>query len=127
MGVSGSIGRELAVEALRREGGNPSDLVASAREAAALREAVDVLEARALAEIAGAMAVTVERIAAVVERLERMQPAEWMNAKQAAAYLGKTPDALEKLVAAGEIPRHRLGERGYLYNRAEIDESIMER
>ena len=114
------------MDTLRREG-DLSGLAASAREVADLREAVDVLEARALAEIAGAMAVTLERIAGVVERLERMQPAEWMNSKQAAAYLGKTDDAFEKLVAAGEIPRHRLGERGYLYNRAEIDESIMER
>jgi hypothetical protein len=44
-----------------------------------------------------------------------------------ARYLGKSPDAFEKVVARGEVPRHYLTERNILFSRTELDAWLMSR
>lgn len=64
---------------------------------------------------------------AAVERLERVwrkqTPDEWMDHERCAAHLGRSPDALYRMVAAGEIPAHKLGGRN-AYSRREVDEAV---
>ena len=45
----------------------------------------------------------------------------WMNAKEAAAYLGYSPSEFNRLAGAGEVPRHKRG-AGYRYDREELRE-----
>jgi excisionase family DNA binding protein len=64
----------------------------------------------------------------VVERLRERaetedQPRQWMDARDAAAYLGVHRDTVRKLAAEGAIPVHQDGPGSRLYfRRAELDE-----
>ena len=78
------------------------------------------LEAQALTGVAATLAKT-------ARELKGITPDEWMTAEEAAAYLKRTPKAFEKVVAAGEIPRHYLTERVILFSRKELDEWLMGR
>ncbi len=74
------------------------------------------------------LAETAESLAHTAERLEAMQPTQWMDTKQTAAYLaGKTKDSFEKIMYSTDIPRHYVTERGILFNRAEVDAWLMKR
>ena len=68
-----------------------------------------------------------DALPAAVERLERVwreqTPDEWMDHERCAAHLGRSPDALYRMVAAGEIPAHKLGRRN-AYSRREVDEAV---
>lgn len=48
----------------------------------------------------------------------------WMNAKEAAAFLGYSPSEFNRLAASEEIPRHKRG-AGYRYNREELSEWLL--
>ena len=48
----------------------------------------------------------------------------WMNAKEAAAYLGYSPSEFNRLAASEQIPRHKRG-AGYRYNREELSEWLL--
>ncbi len=84
-------------------------------------------EERKLAEIATVLAEAAESVVRAVELVRQMQPAEWMDSKQAALYLRKSSDAFENVVAQGEIPRHYLTERNTLFSRSELDAWLMDR
>ena len=45
----------------------------------------------------------------------------------AAAYLKRTPQAFQKIMAKGEIPKHYVTERVILFNRKELDECLLGR
>jgi hypothetical protein len=108
------------------EAGGVEDLAAVARS---MREAKGVLsevEIRTLVGVAGVLSETAESLARTAERLEAMRPVEWMDAKQAAAYLAdRSRDSFDKV--APSLPKHYLTERRPLYNRREIDEWLMSR
>lgn len=66
----------------------------------------------------------IQRIAAAVA--QRLQPPteakRWMNTREAAAYLGRTPNALHKLTSAREIPFHQDTHGGRMtFDREELD------
>ena len=107
--------------------GRAGQLVEVSRDIAAVREVLRGAEERTLAEVAGVLAEAAESMARTVEVVRQTQPAEWMDSKQAARYLGKSPDAFEKVVARGEIPRHYLTERNILFSRTELDAWLMGR
>lgn len=98
-----------------------------AEDLAAVRKVLEGFEAEALASVAQLLADTAESLARTVEAMKAMQPGEWMNHDQAAAYLNRTPGAFRELVRTEGVPRHYLSERGILYNRAELDAWLMER
>lgn len=67
-------------------------------------------------------------VARAVEVVRERQPGTWMDSKQAAAYLAdRIEDSFDKIVAKTDIPKHRLTERVFLYNRAELDAWLMSR
>lgn len=107
--------------------GRTAQLVAVSREIAVVREVLRGAEERTLVEVAGVLAEAAESMARTVEVVRQTQPAERMDSKQAARYLGKSPDAFEKVVARGEIPRHYLTERNILFSRTELDAWLMGR
>ena len=45
-------------------------------------------------------------------KLKETSPDEWMDAEGAAAYLKRFPEAFQKVVAKGEIPKPSATERG---------------
>ncbi len=108
-----------------------ADHVHSAVETArALSEARDALkgyEASALAGVAAILAEAAESLARTSRELREMGHDEWMDTDQAAAYLKKTPKTFRNIVAAEDVPRHYLTERGVLFSRKEIDEWLMSR
>lgn len=98
--------------------------------AKALSEAREVLrnyEASALANAAATLARAVESLARTTRELREAGYDEWMDAEQAAAYLKRTTKTFRNIVAAGEIPKHYLTERGILFSRKELDEWLMSR
>ncbi len=84
-------------------------------------------EASALADVAATLAKAAESLARTSRELREVGYDEWMDAEQAAAYLQRTPKTFRNIVAAGEIPRHYLTERGILFSRKELDEWLMSR
>jgi len=48
----------------------------------------------------------------------------WMNAKEAAAFLGYNQSEFNRLASSEEIPRHKRG-AGYRYNREELSEWLL--
>lgn len=94
---------------------------------ASARRALEAIEARTLAGVAEILAGAIDRATDAIERLEAMSPDEWMTAEEAAAHLKRTPKAFEKVLAAGEIPKHYLTERGILFSQKELDEWLMGR
>ena len=91
------------------------------------RQILASLEAQALSDVVATLAEAAESLATTARELKGIAPDEWMTAEEAAAYLKRTPKAFEKVVAAGEIPRHYLTERGILFSRKELDEWLLER
>jgi excisionase family DNA binding protein len=85
------------------------------------------LEAQALSGVAATLAEAAESLSNTARELKMIAPDEWISAEEAAAYLKRTPKAFEKVVAAGEIPRHYLTERVILFSRKELDEWLMGR
>ena len=96
----------------------------------ALSEATEVLrsyETSALADVAATLGQTAESLARTAQDLKEASPDEWMDADGVAAYLKKTPKTFRNIVAAEDVPRHYLTERGVLFSRKEIDEWLMHR
>jgi excisionase family DNA binding protein len=61
------------------------------------------------------------RVAAIVaERLNTTHDQRWLTVKQAAEYLGRTPDAVRGLVKRGELTAHKPDGRLQL-DREELD------
>src|SRR5215211_669245 len=85
------------------------------------------LEAQAFSGVAATLAEAAESLAKTARELKMIAPDEWMTVEEAAAYLKRTPKAFEKVVNAGEIPRHYLTERGILFSRKELDEWLIGR
>ena len=105
----------------------PTNLAAAV---GALKEARDVLrdfESTALAAVAESLAHTAKSLATTAEYLEASRPADWMDHEEAARYLRTTPAALHKIAQRGEVPRHNLTEKRYLYSRAELDAFLLDR
>ncbi len=121
----------MAREAEYRVGGKgrgrTEQLVEVSRDISLVRDMLRGAEERTLVEVAGVLAEAAESMARTVESVRATQPAEWMDSKQAARYLGKSPDAFEKVVARGEVPRHYLTERNILFSRTELDAWLMGR
>ena len=91
------------------------------------REALEGYETSALADVAAMLAQTAESLARTVRDLREAGYDEWMDADQAAYYLKRTPKTFRNRVAAGEIPKHYLTERGILFSRKELDEWLINR
>jgi hypothetical protein len=99
-----------------------------ARALAEAREVLKDYEASALAEVAATLAKAAESLARTSRELRDLSPNEWMAAEEAAVYLKRrTPKTFRNIVAAGEIPRHYLTERGILFSRKELDEWFINR
>ena len=101
--------------------------VEMARALAEAREALRGYEASALADVAATLAKAAESLARTSRELRNLSPDEWMDAEEAAVYLKRTPKTFRNIVAAGEIPRHYLTERGILFSRKELDEWLIKR
>ena len=110
-----------------QEAGRDYGTVESAR---ALWEAKEVLEGYEASALAG-VAETLAGVAVILERTSRdlreASQDEWMDADETAAYLKKTPKTFRNIVAAENVPRHYLTERGVLFSRKEIDEWLLRR
>jgi excisionase family DNA binding protein len=102
-------------------------LVETAKALAEAREVLRHHETSALADVAARLAEAAESLARTARELKEAGYDEWMDAEQAAAYLKRTPKTFRNIVAAGEIPKHYLTERGVLFSRKEIDEWLMSR
>ncbi len=101
--------------------------VEMARALAEAREVLKDYEASALADVAATLAEVAESLARTSRELRDLSPNEWMDAEEAAVYLKRTPKTFRNIVAAGEIPRHYLTERGILFSRKELDEWLINR
>lgn len=91
------------------------------------REALKGYETSALADVAAMLAHTAESLARTARDIRETGYDEWMDADQAAAYLKRTTRAFKNIVAAGDIPKHYLTERGILFSRKELDEWLINR
>jgi hypothetical protein len=101
--------------------------VEMARALAEAREVLKDYEASALADVAATLAEVAESLARTSRELRDLSSDEWMDAEGAAVYLKRTPKTFRNIVAAGEIPRHYLMERGILFSRRELDEWLINR
>jgi hypothetical protein len=88
------------------------------------REALKTYEGTALAQLAESLARAADVLAQVQERQEKMTRQEWMNHEECAKHLRRSPDALYRLVASGEIPAHKVAGKN-LYNVREVDAAAM--
>ena len=119
------VGNTEAWDAAKAEyGSSPIEMAKSLAEA---REALRGYETSALADLAATLAEAAESLARTSRELRELSPDEWMNAEEAAVYLKRTPKTFRNIVAAGEIPRHYLTERGILFSRKELDEWLINR
>lgn len=84
-------------------------------------------EASALAGVAETLAGVAEILERTSRDLREASQDEWMDADETAAYLKKTPKTFRNIVAAENVPRHYLTERGVLFSRKEIDEWLLRR
>jgi hypothetical protein len=91
------------------------------------REALIGYETTALADVAAMLAQAAESLARTARDLREAGYDEWMDADHAAYYLKRTPKTFRNIVAAGEIPKHYLTERGILFSRKELDEWLINR
>lgn len=107
--------------------GRAPSVVETAKALSEAREALEGYEASALAGVAATLAEAAESLARTSRELREMGHDEWMDADQAAAYLKKTPKTFRNIVAAEDVPRHYLTERGVLFSRKELDEWLMGR
>ena len=104
-----------------------SSPVGTAKALVEAREALKGYETSALADVAAMLAVAAESLARTAWDLKQAGYDEWMDAEEAAAYLKRTPKTFRNIVAAGEIPKHYLTERGILFSRRELDEWLINR
>lgn len=98
--------------------------------ATALKDSQELLrgfEHTALATTAQMLSETAQSLAETQEKQEKMRVQEWMDSEGCAAYLGKSRDALEKIKAQTDIPRHYLTGRAPMFNRREVDEWLLSR
>ena len=100
--------------------------VSLARVLEGQRRVQRALEGTALAHVAGTLTDVAEKLLEVQRAQQAMRPEHWMSHEECAVYLKRSSDALYRLAASGEIPRHKLG-RDYLYNRREVDAAVMGR
>lgn len=110
-----------------QEAGYPSAAVETVRALSEAREVLSSYEASALAGVAETLSEVAESLARTSSELKEAGPDEWMDTEQTAAYLKKTPKTFRNIVAAEDVPRHYLTERGVLFSRKEIDEWLMRR
>lgn len=101
--------------------------VETAKVLAEARDALTGYETSALADVAAMLAQTAESLARTARDLREAVYDEWMDADQAAAYLKRSPKMFRNIVAAGEIPKPYLTERGILFSRKELDEWLINR
>lgn len=102
-------------------------LANTARDLREARRSLEALEVQALAGIVDLLSSAVDKATETVERLEKMGPQEWMDTEQAAAYLGKSRHAFDKIIAAEDVPRHYLSGRRPMFSRRELDEWLLSR
>lgn len=118
----------LGRESIRvQEAGRGNATVETARVLSGAREVLQNYEASALAGVAETLAGVAESLSRTSCELKEASQDEWMDADQTAAYLKKTPKTFRNIVAAEDIPRHYLTERGVLFSRKEIDEWLLKR
>ena len=99
-----------------------------ARDLKSAREVLDAVEARrTLAGVAAVLSEVAENLSRTAERLERQRPVEWMDTKQAAAYLGISPGSFANAVASEDIPKHYFTGRKPKFSRQELDAWLMRR
>lgn len=110
-----------------REAYGSYETMATARALSEAREVLEGYEASALAGVAETLAGVAESLARTSHELREAGLDEWMDADETAAYLKKTPKTFRNIVAAEDVPRHYLTERGVLFSRKEIDEWLMRR
>jgi hypothetical protein len=91
------------------------------------REALQTFETTALAGIAAQLAQATEHLVATAERLERMQPVEWMDLDQAAVHVGISPGSFANTVTSEGIPKHYFTDRKPKFSRQELDAWLMAR
>jgi|GEM_PF-2363246 len=91
------------------------------------RAVLDGLEARALAGVAETLTQAADSLAQTAERLEALNPDDLMDAEECAVFLRKSRKALDHLLAATDIPRHYITERGILFSRKEVYEWVLDR
>ncbi len=92
------------------------------------KQLLEDAETKALSGVALALTDVAESLSQTARDLTAMQAAEWMSAKQAAAYLGcESVKAFEKIASREGIPKHYLSARAPRYNRTELDEWLLER
>ena len=115
--------RDTPADAMGRGRESEVDLVRALEDQRRVQRA---LEGTALAHVADKLTDAAERLLEVQRAQQAMRPEHWMSHEECAAYLKRSPDALYRLAASGEIPRHKLG-RDYLYNRREVDAAVMGR
>lgn len=84
-------------------------------------------ETSALTGVAETLAGVAESLSRTSRELREACRDEWMDADETAAYLKKNPKTFRNIVAAEDVPRHYLTERGVLFNRKEIDEWLLKR
>jgi hypothetical protein len=106
---------------------DPNPLLDTTRMLGEARRILDGVEATALGGVAQMLAETAESLASTARELKGISPDERLTFEEAAAHLKRTPNAFEKVVARGEIPKHYLTERGILFSRKELDEWLVER
>ena len=106
---------------------DPNPLLDTTRKLGEARRILESVEATALGGVAQMLAQTAESLARTATELKGISPDEWLTLEEAAAHLKRTPNAFEKIVARGEIPKHYLTERGILFSRKELDEWLVER
>jgi hypothetical protein len=120
------IGSNTAVR-FTAEAEHGSSSVETTLALAEAREALKGYETFALADVAAMLAQAAESLARTARDLREAGYDEWMDADQAAYYLKRTPKTFRNIVAAGEIPKHYLTERGILFSRRELDEWLINR
>jgi excisionase family DNA binding protein len=107
--------------------GDGMNLEEIARDLKNAREVLGTIEARTLAGVAAMLSEVAENLSRTAERLERQRPVEWMDTKQAAAYLGISPGSFANAVASEDIPKHYFTGRKPKFSRQELDAWLMRR
>ena len=99
-----------------------------AQELEEAKRILEDVEATILSGVALALTEAAKSLSQTAKDLADMRAVEWMIAKQAATYLGcESVQAFDKIVAREGIPKHYLSARAPRYNRAELDEWLLER
>jgi hypothetical protein len=98
------------------------------RELAEAKRTLEGAEAKALSGVALVLSEAAESLCRTAKDLANMQPTEWLTTDQAARHLGcESVRAFEKIATREGIPKHYLSARAPRYNRAELDEWLLDR